>query len=146
MQALTLAPQTQTHHGLPSPESARAGTSEAVKAAETARPATAPAEVGASAPQTRETRLAEPVRAEPRSVVTAKDEVAGGETGAPHEAKAPDPMVPPVPMRYLSELIKPQEQTPPVSEDAGADEAAGVARTRAAEAAAGTDSGLDILR
>ena len=96
--------------------------SEPAQAPETARPVGAPENAAKTDAYSSDRRTAEgPARAEPKSVVQARvpdDEPAVSEerpVDAPEAFEPssevepmPDPMIPPVPMKYLAELIRPQ--------------------------------------
>jgi hypothetical protein len=147
MYATTLPLPTQTSHAGPAQAAVTADVTRPVTAAETLRPATAPGKADAVRGYTSEAALADPTRAEPGSVVNAKStgQASGTETGKPADAEAPDPMVPPVPLRYLNQLMKPAEATPSASHGTVLAHDA-VVHAEAAEKTAEAKSSLDILR
>ena len=136
-----------------------------VERPEPPRPAAAPERSERSAEYTENrprAKLPEPASARAETVIAA---LSAGERPAPASQAAPesdqvtpvpdpepqpDPMVPPVPMRYLSELMKPAEQTAPVVQssvpDDVADKPSAVESITMQSARAEAGSSLDILR
>jgi len=148
MQVQSVAPQTLPPSPFPGqgPERtvhAATQNAEPVRAVETARPVTAPQKSTAAQAFSREAKADEPIRAEPESVVSARSATGNGPEAI--DIEEPDPMVPPVPMRYLAELIKPRGdelRTPDEAETAQSQ----VEQVEAAEQSAEEGSSLDILR
>ena len=136
-----------------------ARSSEPAKVPETARPAAAPEKTQRTERYTADRpRAPEPAQARPDTVVAARSTDQPAPPNKPAENAArnepvpePDPLVPPVPMKYLAKLLfantdaRPAVPTPEPREVDEA-ERAPVAVIAAAEKAAEAGSSLDVLR
>ena len=125
---------------------------------ETARPPTAPEKAEQSERYSADrARAAEPAKARPDTVVAARSAEVSQERSN-REARAdkaepeaaPDPMVPPVPMKYLSKLLQAHTASaqPDQAQEAANSEAADhapMAVIAASEKAAEANSSLDVL-